>query len=837
MRGQRLTSRHTRRRGTALVLVVLALVPLMAFAALAIDLGLLAVARTQAQQAADSAAMSGARTINGNSANNNNYSSVTPIATAAATANSVLGTQLQSSHLALQIGRYTYSSANKRFEGQFPGPTGENWSLVKATISTNVSTNLAFAKVFNFGSTNMTATAMAAHRPRDVAVVLDFSGSMRFASLLSTPTTGDRSSNDEDPDYPQFGHYISSSANLYETSHSSPYIEPNISNTTSDNRAPVIEDFYTDANGSPAFSKAPSSYKTSPAGDIPLSASFDSASYTSTLAGVLNIGTVGNGTKDTQWESQGYQAYGMRASFARYTQGPGYYGKTFFIWPPDPVNGADGTTNDWRKRYFDYPGTSTGMDDNARLWDSSGNWRAPASGTYSIDYTAILNFIKNIGPNPFPSQLRSGRILYYDAIPDSISSSWPPSNQNERFWKDYINYVLGLMQTGGNSWQLIGGGNDGLTGYGADYTWGTVRITAKSSLTASGNPSTAPYMRYNDNPKRPRLGFWFGPLSMIDFLGNYNLWGQTSPYAARYCWWPGTCHEAPMYACKLGVRAGLIDAKDNHPNDMVSLIFFCAPKTSSNDTGAARFNRVRVPLSRSYDNMIESLWYPPSTVGNSNATIRPYDSDNIEVPRAMGGTCYSMPLMLAYNQFSGNTSLQTYSSGQPTGDAGGNGRKGAQKIIIFETDGAPNTSATASFTNSGSHNSYYNVRYNYGNPGASQYPTGVNGYSDNASTVTTQINSVCTQICALETASSPGYSSATKKVQIHCIGFGPQFDPATSGQATRVATLNAMQVIGNVNDGMPSYKLVYGTEATMISNMQQAFTKILQNGIQISLIQ
>ena len=102
-----------------------------------------------------------------------------------------------------------------------------------------------------------------------------------------------------------------------------------------------------------------------------------------------------------------------------------------------------------------------------------------------------------------------------------------------------------------------------------------------------------------------------------------------------------------MYACKLGVRAGLIDAKDNHPNDMVSLIFFCAPKTSSNDTGAARFNRVRVPLSRSYDNMIESLWYPPSTVGNSNATIRPYDSDNIEVPRAMGGTCYSMPLMLA----------------------------------------------------------------------------------------------------------------------------------------------------------------------------------------------
>ncbi|MGD9646207.1 MAG: pilus assembly protein TadG-related protein [Pirellulales bacterium] len=836
MRGTRRSQRRTRRRGTALVLVVLALIPLMAFAALAIDLGLLAVARTQTQQAADAAAMSGARAINGNSANNNNYAAVSPTATVAATANSILGSQVLSSQLALDIGRYTYNSSAKRFEGQFPGPTGENWSLVKATISANVSTSLAFSKVFNFGSTNMTATAMAAHRPRDVAVILDFSGSMRFASLVATPISGDRSGNVEDTDYPQFGHYSSSSASMYTSSHTAPYIEPNISTTTSDNRAPIIEDFYTDANGSPAFSRAPSSYKTTPGGDDHLHRNLDTGSEASTLAQVLNLSSVNNATKDAQFEAQGYMAYGMRGSFSRYTQGPGYYGKTFFIWPPDPVNGPDGQTNDWRKRYFEYPGTNVGMDDNTRLWDSSGNWRSPSSSTYEIDYAAILNFIKNIGPNPFPSQMRSGRILYYDAIPDSISSSWPPSNQNERFWKDYIDYVLGLMQTGSSSWDVICNGSNGLTGYGADYTWGTVRINAKANLTATGNPPTAPYMRYDDNPRRPRLHFWFGPLTMIDFLGNYNMWGQVSPYASRYCWWPGTCHESPMYACKLGVRAGLIDAKDNHPNDMVSLIFFSAPKTSSGDTGSGRFNRVRVGLSRRYDDMIESLWYPPSTIGDANATIRPYDSDNMDAPRAMGGTCYAMPLMLAYNQFSGNTSLQTYSSGKPTGDAGGNGRKGAQKIIIFETDGGANTTANASFTNSGSHNSYYNVRFNYSNPNGSQYPNNVNGYSDNASTVTSQINSVCTQICALETASSPGYSSATKKVQIHCIGFGPQFDPATSGQSSRVATLNAMQVIGNVNDGMPSYKLVYGTESTMINNMQQAFTKILQNGIQISLI-
>ena len=35
-------------------------------------------------------------------------------------------------------------------------------------------------------------------------------------------------------------------------------------------------------------------------------------------------------------------------------------------------------------------------------------------------------------------------------------------------------------------------------------------------------------MHYADNPPRPRTHFWFGPLTMIDFLGNYNLWNQVT---------------------------------------------------------------------------------------------------------------------------------------------------------------------------------------------------------------------------------------------------------------------------------------------------------------------
>ena len=95
---------------------------------------------------------------------------------------------------------------------------------------------------------------------------------------------------------------------------------------------------------------------------------------------------------------------------------------------------------------------------------------------------------------------------------------------------------------------------------------------------------------------------------------------------------------------------------------MISLIMFSTPLTSSNDTGADRFNRVRVGLSQSYSTLTDSLWYPPATVGNPSATVSPYDSDNLEVPRAMGGTCYAMGLMLAYNQFSGNSALLNYNT-------------------------------------------------------------------------------------------------------------------------------------------------------------------------------
>lgn len=820
--------RRDERRGMALVMFLLFLLPLIAFLALAIDLGMLTIARTQCQNAADAAALAGVRTLNGSTQNNNNYAAVTPEAQQVAVANTVLSTPLQASQINVQIGRYVYDTTNQKFVGQFPGPATDNWSMVQAKVSVDVSKCMAFSRALGLQTPVLQTTATAVHRPRDISIILDYSGSMRFASYAGVPNWPSFIVNNPDTLVPQFGHYSAAGAgSMYATSFNLPYSAANITTTTSDGRPPICGDFYQDSSGTPAFTLAPASYATTPGGDnFLLTNKNTGGSYAHTVAEVLGIsaGSVTNKTYDASFESSGYRAYNMTSAFNGYTQGPGYYGKTFFVWPPDP-------TNDWRKKYFTYPGSATPMDDNSQLWSPSGVWQPPNGANYAINYAAILQFIKTVGPNPFPASMQSGRIVYYTAIPDTISGS-PPGDLNQRFWKDYIDYVLGLMDQGGWNYMDISNGQMGLTGYGSDFNWGSVLITAKSQL-KGGNKT--PYMYYNDNPQRPKLNFWFGPLTMIDFLDNYTMMYVANPAASRYCWWPGTCHEAPMYGCKLGIQAALTDINNNHPNDWVSLIMFSVPKQSAGDTSGARFNGARVGMGQNYQNMQDSLWYPPATVGNPGATVTPYDANNLEVPRAFGGTCYAMPLMLAYNQFSASTACQSFAT--PAGIAGGNGRKGAQKIIIFETDGAPNTTASASLVNGGPYQSYYKVRYSMSNPGGSEYPSGIGGYNDNDPTVTSQIFNLCTQICAPDNGSPAGYSSGPRKVLIHCIGFGPMFDPASSEAASNTATLNQMQTIGNVTDGMPSYKIIYGNQTTVINDLQQAFSNILESTVPVSLIQ
>jgi Flp pilus assembly protein TadG len=836
----RYSSRRSDRRGTILPLLFVGLIGLFGLVALAIDIGMLAVARAQAQNVADTSAMAGARTLNGDVASNNNYSAVTPAAIAAATSNYVMGNNIVSEQCTIDVGSYYYDAGVNKFLPNYTGKAGtDNWSLCRSTIA--ATGEWAFARVLGLDTFNVTAQATSVHRPRDVAVIMDFSGSMRFQSLLAIPHSGTKTTSmNPETVYPRFGHYEDElTAKLRGTapvqaSTGEYYGLANVTVTT-ESGPPIVEDFYQHNLGAPtkikAFAPASSGYETTPGGDNYLRKNLNAPGqpYAKNIQELLNLATVTNGTYDALFQTNGYEdsRFGLSQPFSGYTQGPNYWGKSFFIWPPDP-RWSDTDTNlqkDWRKKFFKYPSSSTRMDDNSRLWDTSGNWRTPRSGStdyYNIDYAAILNWIKNVGPNPFPTQLRAGRILYYDAIPSSIdTSAYPPTNLNERFWKEYIDHVLGVKQTGSSTWSQV----VTQTGYGDDYAWGTVKITANSSLT--GTAPNRPYMHYQDNPRRPRLHFWFSPMTLIDFAGNYNQ--------SRF-WWPGTVHEAQCWQCKVGIQAALRDIELNHPNDWVGLMYFSSPKDSgSNATG--RFNRARVALGKEYNTMEEALWFPFNTLGSSSTEIRPYDGNMLEVPHADGGTTAAMGFMLAYNQLSSNqTSSLRYYGGAAEGINGGRGRKGAQKIAIFETDGMANIPCTASFTNSGAYQSYYRIRQGSTN----EYPS---LGSFNIAQARTDAYAVVDRMVALDSdaVAGPGYSTPRNSMLVHCLAFGALFEPEAAGteQTQALDFLHTVEVKGKtaIGSSLPAYKTIIGTADERIAKIKDAFTSIMQDGKQVTLIE
>ena len=202
---------------------------------------------------------------------------------------------------------------------------------------------------------------------------------------------------------------------------------------------------------------------------------------------------------------------------------------------------------------------------------------------------------------------------------------------------------------------------------------------------------------------------------MTDSLQNYNMEVNTNNY---YMMTPGNTYEAHAVHRQAGIRRRRRH-HNNHPNDWLSTICYSWPKDSSGSSN--RFNCARSPLGTNYNYATSALLFPFSTInadGSANMTeVTPFDKDLatgnvpsnnfIDTPRADGDTCFAMALMLAYNQFAvtptSDSTLRTYVTNSPitfpTGMAGGLGRKGAQKVIIFETDGLlPNCSATANLT-------------------------------------------------------------------------------------------------------------------------------------------
>src|SRR5262249_2323925 len=150
--------------------------------------------------------------------------------------------------------------------------------------------------------------------------------------------------------------------------------------------------------------------------------------------------------------------------------------------------------------------------------------------------------------------------------------------------------------------------------------------------------------------------------------------------------------------------------------------------------------------------------------------------------------------MLAYNQFSSRT--------------GYNGRRGAAKMLIFETDGVPNTRTTGTFNNGGGDNSPFSALTGGGFVGHGD-PTGLSN-----------AKAVVQQICNLDSASQPGYSTAKLPVRVHSIAFGNLFEQSNSTETMALQFLLDVQKIGATSaagdTSIENYKIIIGDYNTRI---------------------
>jgi len=962
------------------------LVGLFAFVGLAVDLGMLAVNRTQCQNAADAAALVGCRNMDnkvpGNAAYNSNLiNAITNSKWAAGgTANAHMADISTTAEVQkFEVGQYAYDPASQTFQvgkwtsattfqnnlwtdvtnAQTATPVRDSWTALQVTLA--VSQPTYFMRVWGVSTMPSGARAVAVHRPRDTAFVLDMTGSMAFGSTFNF----NNQSHNPDPLAPVFGHYTSVQNRLVATSNqangSGEAISMNNYTITTPGGPPIVRDFFFD----PANAAAPltaafpvtattsnlknafhrwsppesggnsdtytavtydfSGYnalhngtEASPKGPTPAPDNFESMTDTSATGatvpyvgfrwrranGAVNkvdttwatgtpttkgaataielLGYTMSGTsvrtslgatittspteanfRDPTWEQYGYDldivkyrtqradnaprtaAEHLAANsnlvanillpaadrFQDFSMGPGYWGKTFYAWPPDPR-----AANDWRLKFFqnragiafdpqiDNNLTTVGVNNtegvNEVLLNTGGGLTVSAIGStgtpnWRINYPAVLAWIKS-GPQTLPANLRSGRVLYYSSIPDTVVAGGGNAQQelDKVFWKNYIDYVIG--------WNYTSAGFL----YGSGDSWAaSARSVSANDLTAWTGPSTSwpslkPYMRYNDSPNRPRLHMWFGPLSVMDFLGVQNNWNS------------GTVHEAQCWQLKASMNSVLDDVQKNHPNDSVGMVMFAY----------SGYKSIRVAQGQDYVSLKNALFYPKSLLtaikaGDVTTEVRPFTSAfgsvaQDEIPNANGATDPDTGMAFAFNLLSPSASLPA----NPYGTV--KGRRGASKVVIFETDGVPNSYSSYTLNLRG-YDTFYSGFGNGGSPG-----NGVEPSMSRAVTVAGQIAK--TQLTTNAAGQDSGLSLGNAPAKVYPIGFGDLFDPVAAPSATFRPT--ALQFLANVGiagggtvaagaNTIPASQIITGSYQNRIDTLKSCLQNIFQAGVSVTLIE
>ncbi|RJP40534.1 MAG: VWA domain-containing protein [Phycisphaerales bacterium] len=177
-----------RRRGVIAVLLLILLPVIAGFAALTVDVGVIYNSRTDLQRAADAAAMAAALALSDNQFSSDPLELARQEALSIISQNPVLGEQVTldaSTDIVFGRGNFDPTTSTYSFVASEVLPDAVRIIVRKTDTSANGPLNLYFAGIFGHNTTNVSASAAAAITPRDMVVVSDISGSLKFDSLLA----------------------------------------------------------------------------------------------------------------------------------------------------------------------------------------------------------------------------------------------------------------------------------------------------------------------------------------------------------------------------------------------------------------------------------------------------------------------------------------------------------------------------------------------------------------------------------------------------------------------------------------------------------------------------
>lgn len=190
------------RRGNVLVVSAAFLVFVLMFAAFTIDIGYIAVARTQLQNAVDAATLAGAMELDSNADQTVVATKVKDAVMEIASLNKV-GNQpglILDRDVDIELGRQDWSTSSQSFVFSF-GANATPYNIVRVTgrlTQTNTASGtvdrrlpLFFAPVLGTEKTSLETGSVATYQPRDMMLVLDYSASMNDdTEFLSIPALG-----------------------------------------------------------------------------------------------------------------------------------------------------------------------------------------------------------------------------------------------------------------------------------------------------------------------------------------------------------------------------------------------------------------------------------------------------------------------------------------------------------------------------------------------------------------------------------------------------------------------------------------------------------------------